>query len=92
MLSFYLLQGPRSCVYRTFNHSLSPTYRTTPQAKFPDFVVGFDLVGQEDPGRPLIDFADQILTLPSDLKLFFHAGETNWNGVTDDNMVSVGGN
>jgi hypothetical protein len=27
---------------------------------FSDFVVGFDLVGQEDVGRPLIEFA-QIL-------------------------------
>lgn len=27
---------------------------------YPDFVVGFDLVGQEDLGRPLMDFA-QIL-------------------------------
>lgn len=58
------------------------------QAKFPDFVIGFDLVGQEDSGRPLIDFADQILTLPPTIKFFFHAGETNWSGQTDENLVS----
>lgn len=58
------------------------------QTKFPDFVIGFDLVGQEDRGRPLIDFADQILTLPPTIKFFFHAGETNWSGQTDDNLVS----
>lgn len=58
------------------------------QTKFPDFVIGFDLVGQEDLGRPLIDFADQILTLPPTIKFFFHAGETNWGGQTDDNLVS----
>ena len=31
-----------------------------PRESFLDFVVGFDLGGQEDLGRPLIDFA-QIL-------------------------------
>lgn len=50
--------------------------------------MGFDLVAQEDNGRPLIDFAESILKLPQDFRLFFHAGETNWNGVTDDNLVS----
>lgn len=58
------------------------------QAKFPGFVIGFDLVAQEDNSRPLIDFAERILTLPTGFKLFFHAGETNWNGLTDDNLVS----
>lgn len=52
-------------------------------------MIGFDLVAQEDTGRPLIDFAEQILQLPKGIKFFFHAGETNWNGVTDDNLVSI---
>ena len=31
------------------------------QDQYPDFVVGFDLVGQEDLGRPLVEFAPQLL-------------------------------
>lgn len=55
--------------------------------KFPTFLAGFDLVGQEDKGRPLIDFSKEILKLPSTINFYFHAGETNWNGLTDDNLV-----
>jgi hypothetical protein len=45
-----------------------------------DFMAGFDLVGQEDKGKPLIDFVPLFLEKlnGSDLKLFFHAGETDW--------------
>ncbi len=54
---------------------------------FPTRWVGFDLVGQEDLGRPLIDFAGEILAAKEanpNLRLFFHAGETNWQGSTTD--------
>uniref|UniRef100_A0A336K6N7 Adenosine deaminase n=1 Tax=Culicoides sonorensis TaxID=179676 RepID=A0A336K6N7_CULSO len=55
-----------------------------------NFVVGFDLVGQEDAGRPLKDFAHKLLQLPSDINFFFHAGETNWNGMSsDENMIDA---
>ena len=45
-----------------------------------DFMAGFDLVGQEDKGKPLIDFVPVFLEKlnGSNLKLFFHAGETDW--------------
>ncbi len=39
---------------------LSFLQKPTKHFYFLDFVVGFDLVGQEDLGRPLMDFA-QIL-------------------------------
>ena len=41
-----------------------------------------DLVGQEDLGRPLIEFAKELLEAKNRTKLdyFFHAGETNWQG------------
>lgn len=57
-------------------------------AKYPQFLAGFDLSGQEDKARPLVTFAERILQLPADIQLFFHAGETNWYGSTDENVVS----
>lgn len=42
---------------------------------FPSFLAGFDLVGQEDKGGLLIDFADQLRILGKDIPFFFHAGE-----------------
>ena len=48
----------------------------------PKFFIGFDLVGQEDLGNPLIYFAKELLEAKnrSGLEYFFHAGETNWQG------------
>ena len=57
------------------------------QENLGDFVAGFDLVGQEDKGKPLINFAPEILQhLEShpNLKMFYHAGETDWQGQETD--------
>jgi len=57
-----------------------------------DFMAGFDLVGQEDKGKPLIDFVPVFLEKlnGSDMKLFFHAGETDWQGqATDFNLFDA---
>lgn len=55
----------------------------------PDLYAGFDLVGQEDLGNPLIEFVPQLLQA-KDLNFFFHAGETNWFGtLTDENLVDA---
>ena len=54
---------------------------------FPDFIIGFDLVGQEDLGQPLKEFISEILSgleQNPGLRLFFHAGETNWQGTNTD--------
>ena len=54
---------------------------------FPDFILGFDLVGQEDLGHPLINFVSEIfsgLDKNPELKLFLHAGETDWQGSPTD--------
>lgn len=56
--------------------------------RFPDYMVGFDLVAQEDITPPISEFAKKILELPQNISLFFHAGETNWYGKLDENMVS----
>lgn len=42
--------------------------------ELPDVVAGFDLVGQEDPGQPLIAFAPELAS--AKIPFFFHAGET----------------
>ncbi|XP_016955997.1 adenosine deaminase 2-A [Drosophila biarmipes] len=58
--------------------------------KYPDFVAGFDLVGQEEVGRPLRDFIDELLTIPEDIDFYFHAGETNWFGASvDENLIDA---
>ena len=54
----------------------------------PGFVIGYDLVGQEDLGKPLIDFADLLLS--HSFPYYFHAGETNWQGQsTDINLIDA---
>lgn len=49
---------------------------------FPNFVVGYDLVAQEDPYNTLLFYKDALLypesqTPPVHLQYFFHAGETS---------------
>ncbi|CAK9827394.1 Adenosine deaminase 2 [Anthophora retusa] len=59
--------------------------------KYPKFMAGFDLVGQEEKGHTLKYFAD-ILTKNEEenINFFFHAGETNWLGTsTDENLVDA---
>ncbi|XP_054725378.1 adenosine deaminase 2 [Anastrepha obliqua] len=56
----------------------------------PEFIVGFDLVGQEDRGKPLHNFISELANLPISAKYFFHAGETNWYGAsTDFNLLDA---
>ncbi|KAH8380432.1 hypothetical protein KR009_010677 [Drosophila setifemur] len=58
--------------------------------EFPDFMVGFDLVGQEELGRPLIDFIEPLLKMPKHINFYFHAGETNWFGsAIDENLTDA---
>lgn len=57
---------------------------------YPDFLVGFDLVGQEDVGQPLTKFIKHLQREAKDVKFFFHAGESDWNGMsTDMNLVDA---
>lgn len=61
--------------------------------KYPQFFAGYDLVAQEDLGGPLIDYINELL-FPSeigvDLPFFFHAGETNWEGMdVDMNLIDA---
>ncbi|KAF2758662.1 Metallo-dependent hydrolase [Pseudovirgaria hyperparasitica] len=64
---------------------------------FPDLIAGYDLVGQEDAGRPLSDLVPELfwfrkacaqsgVTIP----FFFHAGETLGDGdSTDENLFDA---
>ncbi|XP_034178804.2 adenosine deaminase [Osmia lignaria lignaria] len=58
---------------------------------YPNFVAGFDLVGQEDKGHTLEYFAEIIKNAEDrDINFFFHAGETKWLGSsTDENLVDA---
>ncbi|XP_030387043.1 adenosine deaminase 2 [Scaptodrosophila lebanonensis] len=58
--------------------------------QFPDVLVGFDLVGQEDVGLPLVDFVEELVKMPTRVKFYFHAGQTNWSGSeVDANLVDA---
>lgn len=65
--------------------------------RFPDRIVGFDLVGYEDPGVPLRDYAAELLWFQAqvqkenlDLPFLFHAGETLGDGNrTDQNLYDA---
>lgn len=62
------------------------------QKHYPDIFAGFDLVAQEDLGKPLIDYVPQLLRAKKDWNLtyFSHAGETNWFGSpTDANIIDA---
>lgn len=55
-----------------------------------DFLAGFDLVGQEDKGRPLEAFVEELANVPSNMNVFYHSGETNWYGTTSDyNLIDA---
>ncbi|KAL7726878.1 hypothetical protein ACLKA6_000894 [Drosophila palustris] len=57
---------------------------------FPQFVIGFDLVGQEDKGKPLFEHLSVLKDLPNDTRLFLHAGESNWySASTDINLLDA---
>ncbi|KAG4076714.1 hypothetical protein HA402_002001 [Bradysia odoriphaga] len=59
------------------------------QRKFPEYIAGFDLVGQEDTAPKLFDLAQNLLKIPDDIQFFYHAGETNWFGSIDENLVDA---
>jgi adenosine deaminase CECR1 len=52
---------------------------------YPNFIIGYDLVGEEDTGRTTLDYIDELLEAKAferkygiDLPYYFHNGESNW--------------
>ncbi|KAI9369031.1 hypothetical protein BJX61DRAFT_183870 [Aspergillus egyptiacus] len=64
---------------------------------YPSLIAGFDFVGQEDPGKPLIDlvplckwFQQECFDKNLQIPFFFHAGECLGDGdSTDGNLVDA---
>ncbi|PYH44061.1 Metallo-dependent hydrolase [Aspergillus saccharolyticus JOP 1030-1] len=67
------------------------------KAAYPDLIAGFDFVGQEDLGRPLVDllphcewFQEECTQRNLQIPFFFHAGECLGDGdATDGNLVDA---
>lgn len=65
--------------------------------EFPDLIAGYDLVGQEDAGRPLSDLSRLLFWFKKtcaeqgvDIPFFFHAGETLGDGDSvDENLFDA---
>lgn len=65
--------------------------------EFPELLGGYDLVGQEDLGRPLADLLPELFWFKKaqaengvDIPFFFHAGETLGDGDSvDENMFDA---
>ncbi|XP_047999194.1 adenosine deaminase 2-like [Leguminivora glycinivorella] len=56
----------------------------------PCMFAGFDLVGQEDMGKPLNNFLPDLLGAKDEINYYFHGGETNWYGSpTDENLFDA---
>ncbi|KAG8731679.1 hypothetical protein FRC10_001582 [Ceratobasidium sp. 414] len=81
------------------NEQMAPYYEDCMNLKteFPDVIAGFDLVGHEDTGRPLIYYAESLLNFQAetkkrglDIPFVFHAGETlDDGGATDSNLYDA---
>ncbi|BFZ04083.1 hypothetical protein BsWGS_07122 [Bradybaena similaris] len=61
--------------------------------KYPDVMVGYDLVGNEAFFHPLTYYIDALLyparqNPPVKLPYFLHVGETNWQGTATDNNLA----
>lgn len=64
---------------------------------FPDLIAGYDLVGQEDLGRPLADLTPELFYFRKtcaengvNIPFFFHAGETLGDGDSvDENLFDA---
>lgn len=52
--------------------------------EMPEMFAGYDLVGQEDLGYPLLQYLPALIKHKEDLQFYLHSGETNWYGTSSD--------
>ncbi|XP_046583571.1 adenosine deaminase AGSA-like [Haliotis rubra] len=60
--------------------------------QFPDVVLGYDLMEQEDVKHTLLYYISELLyprTQKSNLPYFFHAGETEWLHIHGNNLIDA---
>ncbi|XP_046367088.2 adenosine deaminase AGSA-like [Haliotis rufescens] len=60
--------------------------------RFPDVILGYDLVQQEDVTHTLLYYISDLLypeSHSSNLPYFFHAGETDWLDIHDNNLIDA---
>lgn len=96
---FYGLRIIWTALRRCSNKDIIDTMKQCIETKqeFPHLISGFDLVGQEDLGRPLADlvpllfwFRKQCAEEGVDIPFFFHAGECLGDGdSTDQNLFDA---
>jgi adenosine deaminase CECR1 len=75
-----VMQGIRSGTVSEVTEALLSAYSL--RDAYPEILIGFDLVGQEDPGKTLLYWAPILLnitdSMPSPpMPFYFHAGESN---------------
>ncbi|KAF3388792.1 Adenosine deaminase CECR1-A [Penicillium rolfsii] len=97
--SFYEARIIWTTIRRFGNKEIVDTMKKCIETKhaFPDLICGFDLVGQEDLGRPLKDLVPVLFWFRKrcaeegvDIPFFFHAGECLGDGdETDHNLFDA---
>ncbi|GLI75817.1 hypothetical protein PoHVEF18_004083 [Penicillium ochrochloron] len=97
--SFYEARIIWTTIRRFGNKEIVDTMKECIETKhaFPDLICGFDLVGQEDLGRPLKDLVPVLFWFRKrcaeegvDIPFFFHAGECLGDGdETDHNLFDA---
>lgn len=55
--------------------------------RYDDFVIGYDIVGEEDPGQSNYYYVNVFLDRKGEIPLYFHAGESDW--ATDSNLFDA---
>lgn len=91
-----IIQGTRSASVQDVTDALASAYEL--REVYPDVVIGFDLVGHEDPGKTLLYWAPILLkaeqeilsnsSIKEKLPYMFHAGESNRYPV-QENLVDA---
>lgn len=86
---------PRAMDRETVGAALDECLRF--KLEWPDWIAGFDLVGEEGQGKPLKEFVPELLKFQDDVRkagtevpFLFHCGETlDYGSETDGNLVDA---